>query len=467
MDHRDLATELLKTARAAGADAADVLVAEGTEFSVTVRKGEVETLTEAGSKALGLRVFVGKRTATSYTSDFSPAALASLVAETVAMARATGEDAAAGLPDETETSDEADLGLYDPSPAALPTAARIEHARRAEAAALGVSPEITNSEGASFGSGEDEIALANSRGFVGSYRSSSVSMSVVPVGERAGQKQRDYWYSSGRGLGDLLAPEEVGRIAAERTLRRLGARKVKTGEVPVVFDPETAAELLGHVFGGALGLRRLPRRDVPQGPPRRGGGVATAHAGRRRPPAPRPRLAPVRRRGPADAPQRAARARRAPPLAVRLVLGSQDRRAADGPARRGVGGGPSVGRRQPLLRAGETQRRDEIIGGVARGLYVTDLIGFGVNLVTGDYSQGAVGPLDRERPPRPPGPRGHDRRQPKRDAAGRGRGRDRPRIPRRLGRADAAHPAHDGEWMSPERALVERTLGVERPGEGP
>src|SRR5947208_3120455 len=149
MDHGDLAASLLKQVRAAGADAADVLIGEGSEFSVTVRKGEVETLTDAGSKALGIRVFVGKRT--------------------------------------------------------------------------------------------------------GTYRSSSVSLSVVPVAERGAQMERDYWYTTGRGLSDLLSPEEVGRIAAERTVRRLGARQVPTCEVPVVFDPETAAEILGHVFRALSG----------------------------------------------------------------------------------------------------------------------------------------------------------------------------------------------------------------------
>lgn len=386
----ELADELVRAARAGGATDADALVVSGTDFSVTVRKGEVEKLTDAGSKALGLRVFVGKRTATSYSSDFSPAALASLVAQTVAMARATGEDAAAGLPDETETSDEADLGLYDPSPAALPTAARIEHARRAEAAALGVSPEITNSEGASFGSGEDEIALANSRGFAGSYRSSSVSMSVVPVGERAGQKQRDWWYSSGRGLGDLLAPEEVGRIAAERTLRRLGARKVKTAEVPVVFDPETAVDLLGHVFGALSGYAVF--RGATFLKDSLGEAVASplltiVDEGRK------PRGLGSR---PFDG--EGLLTRRNVPLESgvlrHFVCDAYSARKIGarptGSARRGVGGGPSVGAGNLCFAAGETQPVD-IIGGVARGLYVTDLIGFGVNLVTGDYSQGAAG----------------------------------------------------------------------------
>src|SRR5260370_32570727 len=117
MDHRDLAEELLRKIRAAGGDGADLIIAEGTEFSVTVRKGEVETLKDAGSKALGIRVFVGRRTASTYTSDFSPAALETLVRDTVDMARITGQDPAAGLPDQTPPPDVVDLGLFDPSPA--------------------------------------------------------------------------------------------------------------------------------------------------------------------------------------------------------------------------------------------------------------------------------------------------------------------------------------------------------------
>jgi PmbA protein len=209
MDHRDLATELLRLARAAGADAADALVAEGTEFSVTVRKGEVETLTEAGSKALGVRVFLGRRTASTHTSDFSWPTLRRLVEETVGMARVTGEDPAAGLPDETGPPEDVDLGLYDPSPQALPTEERIERARRAEAVAL-ATPGVVNSQGASWSSGEGAVVLANTMGFLGSYRSSSVSLSVVPQAERDGQMERDYWYTAGAASATSSRPSRWG-----------------------------------------------------------------------------------------------------------------------------------------------------------------------------------------------------------------------------------------------------------------
>lgn len=389
MEHADLASELVAAARAAGADAADVLVAEGREFSVTVRKGEVETLTEAGSKALGIRVFVGRRTATSHTSDFSWPTLQRLVAETVGMARATGEDPAAGLPDEMIPPEELELGLFDPSAFALPTEERIERARRAEAVAL-ETPGIVNSQGASWRSGEGAIVLANSLGFLGGYRSSSVSLSVVPQAGRDGQMERDYWYTTGRGLGDLEEPEAVGRKAAERTLRRLGARQVKTAEVPVVFDPDAAGELLGAVFSALSGYAVFRNATFLKD----GLGQAVAS----------PLLTLVddgrRPRGLGSRPfdGEGLPTRRNVPLERgvlrHFLCDSYSARKIGarptGSARRGVGGGPSVGAGNLCFEPGASTP-EQILGGVARGLYVTDLIGFGVNVVTGDYSQGAVG----------------------------------------------------------------------------
>ncbi len=389
MDPRDLAQDLLKKAQAAGASAADLLIAEGTEFSVTIRKGEIETLKEAGSKALGVRVFVGKRTASSYTSDFSLPALQALVSETVAMARATGEDAAAGLPEEMVPAEEVDLGLYDPSVTALPVADRIERARRAEAAALSV-PGITNSQGSAYGSGEGSVVLANTSGFLGTYRSSSVSQSVTPQAQHDGSMERDYWYTTGRGVGELLTPEEVGRIAAERTLRRLGARPVPTAEAPVVFDPETAAELLGTVFGALSGYAVF--RNATFLKDRLGETVASplltlVDDGRRpRGLGSRPfdgEGLPTRRNVPLE--RGVLRHYLCDSYSARKI-GSRP----TGSARRGVGGGPSVGASNLCFEPGPLTP-DEIIGDVDRGLYVTDLIGFGIDLVSGDYSQGAVG----------------------------------------------------------------------------
>jgi PmbA protein len=389
MDHRDLATAVLEKARSAGASDADVLVAEGTEFSVTVRLGEVETLTEAGSKALGLRVFVGRRTASSHTSDLSWPTLERLVEETVGMARATGEDAAAGLPDETPPPDEEDLGLFDPSALELPTEERIDRARRAEAVAL-ATPGVVNSQGGSWSSGEGRVVLANSRGFLGGYRTSTVSLSVVALAAREGQMERDYWYTTGRGLSDLEAPEDVGRTAAARTLRRLGARQVPTAEVPIVFDPETAAELLGTVFSAMSGYAVF--RNATFLKDRLGEEVASplltvVDEGRRpRGLGSRPfdgEGLPTRRNVPLE--NGVLRHWLCDSYAARR-MGARP----TGSARRGVAGGPSVGAGNLCFAPGRATP-EEIVGGVARGLLVTDLIGFGVNVVTGDYSQGAVG----------------------------------------------------------------------------
>ena len=390
MDYRDLAADVLARARARGADAADALVARGQDFSVTVRRGQVETLKEAGSKALGLRVFVGRRTASTYTSDFSPASLDTLAGEAVAIARATGEDPAAGLPEEMVPPEPVELGLFDPSPAGLPTEERIERARAAEAAAFSVSPEITNSQGGTWASGEDEVVLANTLGFLGGYRSSSVSLSVVPVAERDGEMQRDYWYTAGRGLGDLQGAEEVGRIAAERTLRRLGSRQVATCEAPVVFDPDTADELLGHLFRALSGYSVF--RGATFLKDRLGETVASplltvVDDGRRpRGLGSRPfdgEGLPTRRNVPLEA--GVLRYFLCDSYAARKI-GAR----ATGSARRGVGGGPSVGASNLSIQPGE-RKPEDIVAEVEAGLFVTDLIGFGVDLVSGDFSQGAAG----------------------------------------------------------------------------
>ena len=389
MDLRELAQELLKAARSKGADAADVLVSEGSEFSVTVRKGEVETLTEAASKALGVRVFVGKRTASTYSSDFSWPTLARLVDEVVGMARVTSEDPAAGLPDEMVPPEDVELGLFDPSPLELPPGERIDRARQAEAAALAV-PGISNSQGASWGSGEGSVVLATSRGFLGGYRTSSVSLSVVPQAEKDGQMERDHWYTAGRGLGDLESPEQVGRTAAERTLRRLGARQVKTAQVPVVFDPDCAGEILGTLFGAISGYAVF--RNATFLKDRLGETVASPlvtliDEGRRpRGLGSRPfdgEGLPTRRNVPIE--KGVLRYFMCDAYSARKTGGKPV-----GAARRGVGGGPSVGASNLYFEPGPLAP-EAIIGGVERGLYVTDLIGFGVNVVTGDYSQGAAG----------------------------------------------------------------------------
>jgi len=390
MSYTDLAESVLSGAEQAGADAADVVVSHGKSFSVTVRRGEIETLKQAVAKALGVRVFVGRRHAVTWTSDFSAAALRSLLEDAVGMARASGDDEHAGLPDETPPAEELDLGLLDPEIAAVPTEERIEAARRAEAAAFDTSPEITNSLGSTYASDEGELVLANSLGFMGTYRSSSASMSVGPVAQRNGSMERDYWYTTSRRRDGLLSPEELGRTAAERTLRRLGARQPKTAHVPVVFDPETASQLLGHVFGAVNGYAvfrnstflkdRLgevvasPLVTVVDEGRRPGGLGARPFDGEG---------SPTRRNVPIENGV----------LKHWLCDWYSARKlgvAATGSARRGVAGAPAVGPGDLSLSPGDRSPQS-LVEEVESGLYVTDLIGFGVNLVTGDFSQGAAG----------------------------------------------------------------------------
>ncbi len=258
---QQIAADFVERAVRAGATAADVVVQEADEFSTAVRLGKIESLKEAASHALGLRVFLGSRSASSYSSDFASDSLQRLIERTLAMARVTSQDPASGLPEaELLGRHEGDLALYSADVEELSTEARIGMARRAEEAALAADPRIKNSEGAVFEASVGTKAYASSLGFCGSYRSSYCGVSVTPIaqdgapaGVSTGGMQRDYWYSVGRRAAGLEAPESVGRKAAERALRKLGARKIRTCRVPVVFDPETARSLLGHVFEAVRG----------------------------------------------------------------------------------------------------------------------------------------------------------------------------------------------------------------------
>src|SRR5215831_9555768 len=235
VDLRSLAADVVKMAVRAGASDAEVVIREGDEFSVNVRMGQVETLKESGSRALGLRVYQGKRTASASTSDLTVDGIRQLVDGAMALAKVTEEDPFAGLP---ETEDfgaiKGDLHLHYDDVYSLPGAERIDWARRAEAAAMAADKRITNSDGGSFDAATGLKVLANSRGFVGSYRSSYAGVSAAPLAVDAnGQMQRDGWWSSARRMADLESPESVGAEAARRTVRRLGARRVPTQRVPI------------------------------------------------------------------------------------------------------------------------------------------------------------------------------------------------------------------------------------------
>ena len=386
---QNLTAELLAKVKRKGASASDVVAVEGDSASVQVRLSAVDKLSKAKEKRLGLRVYFGHRSAGMSTSDFSSAALDDLVETTCALAQAVVEDPHAGLPEPAAlASDQPDLDLYDGQ--AIPMDRLIDLAIRTEQAALAVDPRLTNSEGADFGTFAGRTLFANSHGFYGEYQSSSFSSSVSPIAVEGGLMQRDYWYSVGRKFAALDSPEAVGREAGRRTVRRLGARKVPTCRVPVVFDPEMAGSFLGNLCGavngyaiykgasyliGRLGERIAPDTvtvyddgRMPEGlgsKPFDGEGLAT-------------RKTVIVERG----------------VLTSYLLDTYAARklglASTGNASRSVGEAPSAGATNFYLAPGPVSP-DEIVRSVKRGLYVTELIGFGINMVTGDYSRGAVG----------------------------------------------------------------------------
>jgi len=257
-DLKQLAAEAVARALDLGATDAEAVAVESEDFGVNVRLGQVEQLTESGSRALGLRVFfadaAGQRTASTSTSDLSPEGVTRIIESAVELAKVTGADPFAGLPDRAAfgSNDVASLALYFNDVDAIPPAERIEIARRCEAAAMAFDTRIQNSSGADFDASSLHRVMVNSRGFTGEYRSSYCGFSVTPIAQDAsGAMQRDFWYSSARTAKLLASPEEVGRKAAERALRRLGARPVMTQRCPVVFAPEIARGLMGN----------LPRRS--------------------------------------------------------------------------------------------------------------------------------------------------------------------------------------------------------------
>jgi PmbA protein len=255
LDLRELAADVVARAMKGGATAADAVVRDGAEFSTVVRMGEIESLKEAGSRGIGLRVFHGKRVASTYSSDFSNEGLGRLVHGALDLAKITSDDPYAGLPDPAELGSlPGDLKLYHEDVYSLPPEQRIEYARRAEKASFEADPRIKNSEGGAFDASTGRKVLANSLGFVGDYQLSYCSILSAPIAQdENGAMQRDFWYSATRSLARLESPESVGREATRRTVRRLGARKVPSTKVPIVFDRTVAASVLGTIFDAACG----------------------------------------------------------------------------------------------------------------------------------------------------------------------------------------------------------------------
>ena len=383
--------DALAFARSLGASDAAAEVSEGVGLSVSVRKGESENVERNRDKSMGITVYAGQRRGNASTSDFSRAALEQTVRAAHDIARFTAEDSAAGLPeaDDIATSAQAarDLDLFHPW--AIDAEGALEIALRCEAAALTVDARITNSEGAGVSVQQSHFFAGNSRGFRGGYASSRHSLSVAPIaslpGRRGDDMQRDAWYTSMRAPGELAAPEAVGRYAAERALSRLKSRKIKTCEVPVLFESSIASGLLGAYVqatsGGALyrkstflldslGQRVLPAHiDVHEDPHK------------------------PRGKGSAPFDDEGVLTRQRDVVSAGVVqsyfLSTYSARKLGLRTTGHAGGSQNLALTSRLTAAGDDL--DAMLRTLHRGLFVIELMGQGVNYVTGDYSRGAAG----------------------------------------------------------------------------
>jgi PmbA protein len=386
----ELLTDVLGRARARGATEADGFLIEEQHFSASVRLGQVDTVKHSREQRLSLRVFAGRASAAASTSDLSRASLERVVDEATTLARVTAEDPHAGLPRPADLiTTVPDLELEERGGEELAPEAKIELARQAEAAALESDPRIANSEGAEYWDRRARYLYATSHGFAHGYATTAFGLSVSPVASAGGQMQRDSWYSAARHRAALEDPAAIGRTAARRALRRLGGRKVKTVEVPVVFDPDTAASLVRAIAGAASGpglyrrasflLDRLGKRIAAPTVTIVDDGLIPRALGSR----------------PFDGEGLATRSTVLVGEGVlqSYLLDSYSARKLGLPSTHHAsrdGAGVGVSTTNLMLKPGPTPP-EELIRSVKSGLYVTELIGFGVNGVTGDYSRGAVG----------------------------------------------------------------------------
>jgi PmbA protein len=388
----EIAERVVVMAKKAGADDAEVQVSDGSELTAKVRLGEPELVQEAGSRGLGIRVFRDFRQAVTYTSDLRDHSLERFAADTVALARLSEPDELHRLPDATELARTfPELDLYDVDSEPLEAAEALARAVRGEKAALGFDPRVTNSEGATYSRVLGAMALATSGGFSGSYRGSYSSLTVEPVcDDEGGKKRNGYWWTGSRFVAALEDPEAVGSEAARRTVAQLGARKVDTCEVPVVFDPEAGRAIVGMVFSVANGSSFYRKSSYMIG--REGAEVASELVTIEddpliaRAPGSRPFDGdglPTRKNVIIDG------------GVLKTVLcdtytARKLGRASTGSAGRGTGSSPGPTTSNLFMRRGH-RTRDEIVKKTERGLYVTGMMGFGFNAVTGDFSRGAAG----------------------------------------------------------------------------
>lgn len=381
---REFAQTLLDHARALGAAACECDVSEGFGLSVTVRKGAIDTLEHNRDKGIGVSVHFGNRPHVkrghASTSDFSPAALRQTVEAAVAIARHTAEDDCAGLPEpELMAKEQPDLDLYHPWHVSPEDA--IDIAKRCEAAAFALSPKLNNTEGTSVSAQHSQFVFANSMGFMGGFPTSRHSLGCSMIAEEKGQMQRDDWYSSTRVPGRIANPEALGRYAGERALARLKARKIGTCQAPVLFEAPLAGGLIGHfvsavsggslyrkstflldslgkqVFSPVVSIEERPyERQAMASTPFDEEGVATTERS-------------VVKKGVVEG----------------YFLGTYSARKLGMKTTGSAGGNHNL-----IVRSGDLDFRG-LLKKMNRGLLVTELLGQGINLITGDYSRGAAG----------------------------------------------------------------------------
>jgi PmbA protein len=384
---QQIVEDVLGMAQTLGASDAGVEVSEGSGLSVSVRKGEVENVERNRDKSVGVSVYLGQRRGNASTSDFSRTALEQTVRAAFDIARFTAEDPAAGLPDAEDLVSPAeaamDLDLFHPWNPSAEAAAEL--AKRAEDAAIAVDKRITNSDGGSVSAQQSHFWAGNSRGFRGGYASSRHSLSVSPIAGKGAGMQRDYWYTSMRNALDMASPEVVGRYAAERALSRLKSRKIATCEVPVLFESTTAAGLLGAfvqgVSGGALYRKASFLQDS----------LGTAVWADHIDVIEQPHLLRAKGSAPFDDEGVRTRARQVVQAGVvqSYFLSSYSARKLGMSTTGHAGGSQNLSLRSRLTQPGD--HLDEMLRKLHRGLFVTELMGQGVNYVTGDYSRGAAG----------------------------------------------------------------------------
>jgi PmbA protein len=373
---------------------AECLLRSGAELSAKVRKGEPELVEEAGTRSAGLRVIKGKRVASTSTSDLTDHGIERFVADAIELVGLSQEDPFAGPADPKLLCDPAaapDLDLYDPAGGAIDAARAIAMSKEGEAAAFAFDPRITNSEGATFGRTAGGSAIVLSSGFRASMKGSYASLSVVPVAaDEGGKNRRGYHWTARRHLAELDPSAEVGREAARRTLRKLGARTVPTCEVPVVFDPDAARSILGMLAGCVMGSAIWRKSSYLLG--REGSRVASDFV--------TVVDDPLLKRAPGSRPfDGEGLASRRNVVVERGMLRTylcdsysarKLSRESTASAVRGGGAGVGPSTSNFVLQPG-SDSNEAIVKGTKRGLYVTEMMGFGFNAVTGDFSRGAAG----------------------------------------------------------------------------